>query len=94
MDVPRDAFPFHLANILHDLTTCSFVAMDLELSGIPAHSSGAPSAGMQTLQERYTQTKEAAERYQVLQIGLTIAHEDVATGFSPSCCHENHLNSV
>ncbi|KKA22245.1 CAF1 family ribonuclease [Rasamsonia emersonii CBS 393.64] len=79
MDVPRDAFPFHLANILHDLTTCSFVAMDLELSGIPAHSSGAPYTGMQTLQERYAQTKEAAERYQVLQIGLTIAHEDVAT---------------
>ncbi|KAL1965715.1 hypothetical protein VTN77DRAFT_5215 [Rasamsonia byssochlamydoides] len=93
MDVTRDTFPFHLANILHDLTTCSFVTMDLELSGIPVHSSGA-SSGPQTLQERYTQTKEAAEKYRILQIGLTIAHEDVATGTYMLKPYNFHLSPI
>jgi poly(A)-specific ribonuclease len=83
MDIPRDTFLFHLPNILGDLTSCSFVSIDLEFSGIPLHS---PRDGKQNLQEWYAQTKEAAERYQVLQIGLTIAKEDVTSGY-PLCRH-------
>jgi hypothetical protein len=32
------------------------------------------------LQERYADTKEAAEKFQILQVGLTIAHEDPVSG--------------
>ncbi|KAE8154730.1 ribonuclease H-like domain-containing protein [Aspergillus avenaceus] len=36
--------------------------------------------GVATLQERYVEVKKAAEKYNILQIGLTICHEDTETG--------------
>ncbi|KAN0072873.1 Ribonuclease H-like domain containing protein [Elaphomyces granulatus] len=80
MDVTRKTFPFYLPRILHDLTTCCFVCLDLEFSGIHAKTEGRLRDGMQTLQERYTEVRGAAEVYQILQIGLTIAHEDLNIG--------------
>jgi poly(A)-specific ribonuclease len=81
MDVTRKTFPFYLPRILHDLTTCCFVCLDLEFSGIHAKTEGRLRDGMQTLQERYTEVRGAAETYQILQIGLTIAHEDLNIGY-------------
>ncbi|QSS59973.1 CAF1 family ribonuclease [Histoplasma capsulatum] len=87
MDVTKQSFSQHLPRLLNDLAESTFVALDLEFSGIVARQSG-PSPGSdlwgekQTLQERYEEVKYAAETYQVLQIGLTFAREDTETGQS------------
>ena len=85
--------------MLRALANAHFVAIDLELSGIQsktihrfkavenASNSGKPTGGKQTLQERYEEAKEAAERYQILQVGLTIVDEDAETGL---CHHHSH----
>ncbi|EAW14551.1 CAF1 family ribonuclease [Aspergillus clavatus NRRL 1] len=75
MDVTAQSFAYHLPRILDELATCCFVSMDFEFSGI-ATASSAPSSGSQTLQERYEEVKRSAEKYQILQVGLTICHED------------------
>ncbi|KAI7505337.1 CAF1-domain-containing protein [Hortaea werneckii] len=71
-------YPFIL-DILTDISESRFVAIDLELSGVPTkqirHQAGKPS-----LQERYAETKEAAERYQILQIGVTCVQQDAENG--------------
>lgn len=79
MDVTSRTFAFHLPRILTDLSTCCFVSIDFEFSGIPK-SQGEPAKSSQTLQERYEETRSAADKYQILQIGLTICHEDTETG--------------
>ena len=78
--------------MLRALANAHFVAIDLELSGIQSKTihrpkavengsnEGRSSGGKQTLQERYEEAKEAAERYQILQVGLTIVSEDTETG--------------
>lgn len=96
MDMTKEAFRYYLPWILHELTTCCFVSLDLELSGIP-FSPGGNDRKTQSLQERYVQTKAAAEKYQVLQVGLTICHEDTKTGvyhtsWEMGGCHEIVLN--
>lgn len=65
-------------DILTDISESRFVAIDLELSGVCSKTVRTES-GRQTLQQRYLETKEAAERYQILQIGLTCVHQDVET---------------
>ena len=85
MDVTKQAFYHYLPRILNDITECCFVALDLELSGIATRQSRDTSikaflGGKQSLQERYDEVKAAAEIYQVLQIGLTFAREDVENG--------------
>lgn len=74
MDVDKTSFYPLLPDILTDISTAHFVTIDLELSGIPTKD---PAAGKPTLQQRYLETKEAAERYQILQIGLTCVEQDV-----------------
>lgn len=87
MDVTKQSFSQHLPRLLNDLAESTFVALDLEFSGIVARQSG-PNPGSdlwgekQTLQARYEEVKYAAETYQVLQIGLTFAREDTETGQS------------
>lgn len=41
---------------------------------------GGDGSGKPTLQQRYLETKEAAERYQILQFGLTCVKQDVENG--------------
>lgn len=50
------------------------VAFDLELSGIPVRKQ---RGATQTLQDRYLELKAAAEKYHILQVGLTLVEEDV-----------------
>ena len=87
MDITKYSFEPHFAELLSNIQHCTFVAIDLELSGIPTRSAydrilrGTPERpGKQTLQERYHECKQAAERYQVLQLGLTIVEEDEEHG--------------
>ena len=88
MDVDRYAFESQLPLILKAIATSRFVTFDFELSGIPgkqigrARAPGRSEDGKQTLQERYEETKKAAERYQILQLGLTCVEEDLERGTS------------
>lgn len=79
MDITWHTFESYLQKVLDDLATCCFVSIDLEFSGIP-WTQKEPGTGPQTLQDRYAETRTAAEKYQVLQIGLTICHEDTEKG--------------
>ncbi|KAJ6183986.1 hypothetical protein N7519_005287 [Penicillium mononematosum] len=75
MDVTAVNFPECLPSILNDISTSCFVAVDFELSGV-VFKPGTPQSRPQTVQERYVEAKAAAERYQILQVGLTTCHED------------------
>lgn len=86
MDITHHNFPAKLPFILEDIANASFVAIDLELSGIPGQQINKPridgqgSSGLPTLQERYADIKKACEKYQVLQLGITCALEDGQNG--------------
>ncbi|KAL9079827.1 MAG: hypothetical protein Q9157_001336 [Trypethelium eluteriae] len=74
MDINATSFPGKLLDILTTISESRFVAFDLELSGVPSNQRK-PNSAKQTLQERYEETKQAAERYQILQVGLTCVRE-------------------
>lgn len=81
MDVNGRTFQSHLPSILGAISRSHFISFDLELSGIPGKQfknkpTGQFEDGKQTLQQRYAETKAAAERYHVLQLGLTCVEED------------------
>jgi len=78
MDVDKVSFYPLILDLLTDISEAHFVAVDLELSGVPSKPIG--RRGRQTLQQRYLETKEAADRYQILQIGLTICERDSTNG--------------
>lgn len=86
MDVSSSNFQSLLPSILDAVARAHFVTIDLELSGIPGHQvnksrvNGEGSNGKPTLQQRYEETKTAAERYQVLQLGITCVDEDKDRG--------------
>ncbi|KAK6439834.1 hypothetical protein LTR95_003952 [Oleoguttula sp. CCFEE 5521] len=81
MDVNKTSFYPLILDILADISESHFVAFDLELSGVPVKQTGTKRRiGRATLQERYTEVKEAAGKYTILQIGLTCVTEDVETG--------------
>ncbi|CAI7585788.1 unnamed protein product [Penicillium palitans] len=75
MDVTAVTFPDCLPSILNDISTSCFVSVDFELSAVVFKRS-TPQSRPQTVQERYVEAKAAAERYQILQVGLTTCHED------------------
>ena len=75
MDVDKVSFYPLLVDIFTDISKSHFVAIDLELSGVPSKVSW--GEGKPTLQQRYLEVKDAAERYQILQIGLTCVEQDI-----------------
>jgi poly(A)-specific ribonuclease len=78
MEVDKVSFYPLLLDILTDISECHFVAFDLELSGVPSKGAkGGKDVGRPSLQERYLETKQAAERYQILQLGLTCVQQDI-----------------
>ncbi|KAK6815330.1 hypothetical protein RU639_008836 [Aspergillus parasiticus] len=79
MDITPKTFHFFLPRILDELASCSFVSIDFEFSGIACSSNG-PNSKASTLQDRYTEVKESADKYRIVQIGLTICHEDTESG--------------
>lgn len=85
MDINAASFLGNLLDIFTAISESQFVSFDLELSGIPSKQ-WRPNGNKQTLQERYEEVKHAAERYQILQIGLTCVREvnrPVRSGESP-----------
>lgn len=87
MEVDRNSFQSRLLEILEDIAKARFVAFDLELSGIhrqPHRPSNSRRKGKQTLQQRYTEVKEAAETYTILQVGITCIEESAEDGTHPS----------
>jgi len=80
MDIDKVNFPPRLLDILEAVSEAHFVAFDLELSGVPVRQFGSNRSGKQTLAQRYAEVKTAAERYTILQIGLTCVKEDVENG--------------
>ncbi|OJJ88427.1 uncharacterized protein ASPGLDRAFT_63316 [Aspergillus glaucus CBS 516.65] len=81
MDVTTETFSYHLPRILDNLANCCFVSLDFEFSGISyGITSQRTAQGPQSLQDRYSEVKSAADKFRILQIGLTICNEDVTTG--------------
>lgn len=86
MDIRPPEFPTRLPSILDAIASAHFVTLDLELSGIPGQQPNRPKAvgealtGKPHLQQRYEETKAAAEKYQVLQFGITCVDEDKDRG--------------
>jgi hypothetical protein len=77
MDISRSLFPLELVNIIQLIADSYFISFDLEFSGIAGRRKDRKKP---TLQEVYEEIKDAAGQYQVLQVGLTLVHEDLLTG--------------
>ncbi|KAJ5584970.1 uncharacterized protein N7459_004770 [Penicillium hispanicum] len=75
MELTNQNFTNYLPWVLNEISTSCFVSLDLELSGIPM-SPSCLGPKTQSLQDRYAENKAAAEKYQILQLGLTICHEN------------------
>jgi hypothetical protein len=75
MDVSSAKFPSLVLRLLQEVADSHLVTVDFEFSGVAGHRP--QGSGKLTLQEYYEDTKEAAEKYQVLQVGLTIVEEDL-----------------
>jgi poly(A)-specific ribonuclease len=83
MDIDYVHFWPQLLPILKAISEASFVTFDLEMSGISTRErdrSSARSSDKPSLQQQYEETKEGAETYQVLQIGITCVEEDRERG--------------
>ncbi|KAH4202979.1 hypothetical protein HBI49_140010 [Parastagonospora nodorum] len=78
MEVDAASFPHRLLGLFIHISEADFVSFDLELSGIPSRLPNKPrsGAGRFTLEERYAEAKEGANRYQILQVGITCARFD------------------
>ena len=78
MQVDAESFPYRLFGLFLHIAEADFVAFDLELSGIPSRLPDKPArrGGRYTLEERYAETKQGADRYHILQVGLTCARFD------------------
>lgn len=85
MDISPSTFQRLVPSILDAIAKAHFITLDLELSGIPSQQSNKRKAvegsnGKPALQERYAETRIAAEKYQVLQLGITCVEQDGTRG--------------
>ena len=78
MDIQKSHFTQELVRIIEHVADSHFVAFDLEFSGVAGRRKALPGGKRDklTLQEMYDDVKEAAEKYQILQVGLTVVKED------------------
>ena len=79
MDINRFQFSDLLPTVLKRIAESDLVSFDLELSGIPAQRRR-DVAGKASLQERYEDIKNSANKYHILQFGLTCVQEDRDVG--------------
>ncbi|KAK8202203.1 hypothetical protein M8818_005730 [Zalaria obscura] len=93
MEVNKISFPARLLDIIVAVSEAHFVSFDLELSGVPVKQ-GNDRSGKASLQQRYLETKKAAEQYQILQIGLTCVREDTQKGGYVCKPYNFNLNPV
>ncbi|OBT87011.1 hypothetical protein VE02_03691 [Pseudogymnoascus sp. 03VT05] len=99
MEVDQQHFWHELLPILKVISTASFVTVDVEMSGISTKSRYSPGGrfndiGKPSLQQQYEDTKDAAERYQVLQIGLTCVEEDWKNGVYTARPYNFNINPL
>ncbi|KAL7273652.1 hypothetical protein RUND412_003464 [Rhizina undulata] len=81
MEVSRGHFDEILPEIIEAIQNSTFVTFDLELSGIFRGSARPENRGRkQTLQERYQEVKESAEKFQIVQFGLCTVHVNKESG--------------
>ena len=78
MDINHLRFPTEFLKIVEQIAESHFVSFDLEFSGVAGRRQHA--GGKLTLQDVYTEVREAALKYQVLQVGITIVQEDLRRG--------------
>lgn len=74
MEVNKNNFFWALPGILEDIQKSRFVAIDVEMSGIS--STLGHASQKESMQDAYTKAKDAAENFQVLQIGFTFGRFD------------------
>lgn len=82
MDVNAATYPHLLLPILISISEADFVSFDLEYTGIASRQArtGKPHAGARkSLKDRYEETKNAANKYNILQVGITCARFDYST---------------
>lgn len=77
MDVSANRFPYEAIKIAQEIVDAHFVAFDFEMSGVAGRRG---DRGKPSLQDYYQEIAEAAKRYQILQVGLTIVKEDLKKG--------------
>ncbi|KAL8948511.1 MAG: hypothetical protein Q9222_005314 [Ikaeria aurantiellina] len=80
MDITAQNFQSLLPSLIAAIAEAQFVAIDFELSGIASRQNksrpdGGHRGGKPSLQQRYEETKQAAETFQILQMGLTCVGE-------------------
>ncbi|KAE9367339.1 CAF1-domain-containing protein [Stipitochalara longipes BDJ] len=76
MDVDQDHFRKELLEILRNIAKANFITFDLEMSGISTRKPGdRPNVGKLTLQDLYEEVRDAAETFQILQLGITCVEE-------------------
>ncbi len=85
MDIDRFNFHGELIPILRSIANASFVAIDLEMSGITTrrrYHLGDRSLNSErpTVEDLYQDMKNAAETYQVVQLGITCVEQDSEKG--------------
>lgn len=82
MDIQKSQFSQELVKIIEHVADSHFVAFDLEFSGVAGRRKSPQGSKREklTLQEMYDDVKEAAEKYQILQVGLTVVKEDKNAG--------------
>lgn len=81
MEIDSTNFWPCLLPILKDISNATFIAIDVEMSGISTRQRNRSNHRTQgvskpTLQQQYEETVEAAELYQILQVGITCVEED------------------
>ncbi|ETN43161.1 uncharacterized protein HMPREF1541_02319 [Cyphellophora europaea CBS 101466] len=92
MDISQAQFSEEAVKIIQEIAESHFVAFDLEFSGIAGRRSN--NTGKLTLQELYHDIKAAAEKYQILQIGLTVVQEDAKQGRYVARTYNFHLSPL
>lgn len=77
MEIDGHDFRYQLLHVLKHISNATFVSFDLEMSGINTRRGDrSHDVGKPTLQQQYEEMKEAAETFQVLQLGITCVEED------------------
>jgi poly(A)-specific ribonuclease len=69
MDIDNTNFNSQFRFIAESLKSASFIALDLEMTGVSFNSNQKPHY-LQSLQERYAEQKEVAENFLPIQLGL------------------------
>ncbi|ORX72740.1 ribonuclease CAF1 [Linderina pennispora] len=71
MDVTRENFRGALRELSAAVTTCDFVAIDMEMTGLYPDSQSKPFR-MDTKDERYQKLKKSVEMFGVVQVGICL----------------------